>query len=201
MSRKLFSRNADLQRLRADGYFVQIVDEKFLVMRQVPYVNDRREVAVRTLSDAARTGGRRHPKAGCRSPGLLRRRLSVRRLRRQNESREGSRREIGPGVFVRHHFSQKPTNGYSDYHHKMTTYHAMLAAPANVVDPSVRPRQFAAPQDDDPESVFVYPDTASGRSGTAALAALLKKRDSRADRTRRHGAPAIFDKVAKTPVA
>ena len=49
MSRKLFSRNEDLQRLRADGYFVQVVDEKFLVVRQVPYVNERREVALGTL--------------------------------------------------------------------------------------------------------------------------------------------------------
>ena len=49
MSRKLFSRNEDLQRLRADGYYVQIVDEKFLVIRQVPYVNERREVALGTM--------------------------------------------------------------------------------------------------------------------------------------------------------
>jgi biotin operon repressor len=43
MSRKLFSRNEDLQRLRADGYYVQIVDEKFLVIRQCPTsTNDAR---------------------------------------------------------------------------------------------------------------------------------------------------------------
>ena len=49
MSRKLFSRNEEFQRLRADGYYVQIIDEKFLLIRQVPYVNERREVALGTL--------------------------------------------------------------------------------------------------------------------------------------------------------
>jgi hypothetical protein len=46
MSRKLFSLNEDLQRLRSDGYFVRVIDEKFLTV-QVPYVNARCEVARR----------------------------------------------------------------------------------------------------------------------------------------------------------
>ena len=82
----------------------------------------------------------------------------------------------------------------------MTTYHAMLAAPARVVDPSVRPRQFAAPEDDDPELIFEYPDTASGRSGTAALATLLAKERVALIGLGGTGAY-ILDKVAKTPVA
>jgi hypothetical protein len=201
MSRKLFSRNEDLQRLRTDGYYVQIVDEKFLVIRQVPYVNERREVALGTIVTPLELAGdvTRKPLADhqvffdgdypCDASGV-----------KMNLGGEGSRREIGPGVFVRHHFSQKPDGGYSDYHHKMTTYHAMLAAPANVVDPTVRPRQFAAPQDDDPESIFEYPDTASGRSGTAVLAALLERETVALIGLGGTGAY-ILDKVAKTPVA
>ena len=112
---------------------------------------------------------------------------------------EGQRREIGPGLFVQHSFSQKPDGGYADYYHKMTTYHAMLAAPAGVVDPSVRPRQFAAPEDDDPNSIFEYPDTASGRTGTAALAALLATEVVAIIGLGGTGAY-ILDKVTKTPV-
>ena len=104
MSLKLFSRNEDLQRLRADGYFVQIVDEKFLVIRQVPYVNERREVVIGDLGDAARTGGR-HRRA---SPSATTRSFSTatipatHRARRMELGGEGPRREIGPEVFVRH---------------------------------------------------------------------------------------------------
>jgi tRNA A37 threonylcarbamoyladenosine dehydratase len=81
----------------------------------------------------------------------------------------------------------------------MTTYHAMLAAPAAVVDPSVKPRQFVCPADDDPESIFEYPDTASGRSGTAMIAALLKNEVIAQIGLGGTGSY-ILDKVAKTPV-
>ena len=200
MSLRLFSRNADLQRLRDEGYFVQIVDEKFLVIRQVPYVNDKRQVRLGTLVAALELAGdlTRKPlndhqvffdgEYPCNAQGV---KLQI--------GGEGQRREIGPGLFVQHHFSQKPDGGYADYHHKMTTYHAMLAAPAAVVDPSIRPRQFAAPADDDPESIFEYPDTASGRNGTAALAALFKEEVLSLIGLGGTGAY-ILDKVAKTPV-
>jgi hypothetical protein len=201
MSPRLFSLNEDLQRLRADGYFVQIVDEKFLVVRQVPYVNERREVALGTLVAPLELAGdiTRKPLTDhqaffdgdypCDAQGV--------KMPIGGEGPE--RRQVGPGVWVRHHFSQKPVGGYADYHHKMTTYHAMLAAPARVVDPTVRPRQFAAPAEDDPASIFEYPDTASGRTGTAALGGLLTKEVVSLIGIGGTGAY-ILDKVAKTPV-
>jgi hypothetical protein len=200
MSQKLFSRNDDLQRLRADGYFVQVVDEKFLVMRQVPYVNDRREVAWGTLVTPLELAGdvTRRPISDhvvhfdgdfpCDANGV-----------KMNLGSEGQRRELGPGVYVRHSFSQKPDGGYADYYHKMSTYHAMLAAPAKVVNPTIKPRQFSAPEEDDPASIFEYPDTASGRSGTAALAALLKNEIVACIGLGGTGSY-ILDKVVKTPV-
>ncbi|MBL6612431.1 MAG: ThiF family adenylyltransferase [Alphaproteobacteria bacterium] len=201
MSPKLFSRNPDLQRLRDDGYFVQIVDDdKFLVMREVPYVNDRREVKLGTLVTALELAGDITKKPvpthvvmfdgdyPCDANGKV-----------MNLGGPGDRREVAPGLFVRHSFSQKPDGGYADYYAKMTTYHAMLAAPARVVDPEIKPRQFAAPADSDPESIFEYPDTASGRTGTAALAALFKSEIIALIGLGGTGAY-ILDKVAKTPV-
>lgn len=199
MSRKLFSLNAELQQLRDEGYFVQIVDEQFLVMRQVPFVNAKGEVAFGTLVTALELAGdiTKKPVSDhvmmfdgefpCNAQG-----------NRLNIGVEGGRREVGPGLYVCHSFSQKPEGGYGDYYQKMVTYHAMLAAPARAVDPSIKTRQFAVPADDDPDSIFEYPDTASGRTGTAALAAKL------ADEVVAHiglgGSGAyILDKVAKTP--
>jgi hypothetical protein len=201
MSRKLFSLNPDLQKLRDDGYFVQIVDEKFLVIRDVPYVNQRREVALGVLVASLELAGDRvrlpltdhqvffDGEYPCDAKG-----------QKMTLGGEGARREIAPGLFVQHHFSQKPDGGYADYHHKMTTYHGMIAAPAAVVDPAVRARQLAAAEDNDPESVFVYPDTASGRTGTAALSARFDKEVVALIGLGGTGAY-VLDKVAKMPVA
>ncbi|WP_407150448.1 ThiF family adenylyltransferase [Bradyrhizobium sp. ORS 86] len=199
MSRKLFSLNEDLRRLRGDGYFVRVIDEKFLTV-QVPYVNARREVAWGTLvtplelaGDVTRKPVQDHVvyfegEFPCNAQG-----------EKMNIGGEGERREMGPGVFVRHSFSQKPDGGYADYYHKMTVYHAILAAPAGVIDPSIKSRPYTAPEDDDPDSIFEYPDTASGRSGTAALAARLQKDVVALIGLGGTGAY-VFDKVAKTPV-
>lgn len=199
MSRKLFSRNPEFQRLRDDGYFVRIVDEKFLTVC-VPYVNAERKVLFGTLVTALELAGDIAKKPvgdhvvmfdgefPCNAQGA-----------RLNIGGEGNRREIGPGVFVCHSFSQKPDGGYGDYYQKMTTYHAMLAAPARTIDPDIKSRQFAAPADDDPDSIFEYPDTASGRTGTAALSARLK--DEVVAHIGLGGSGAYtLDKVAKTPV-
>lgn len=201
MSQKLFSLNPELQQLRNEGFFVQIVDEKFLVLRQVPYVNARREVAFGNLVTALELAGdrTRNPVSDhtilfdgdfpCDAQGT-----------KLNIGPEAPNRcEIGPGVFVRHQFSQKPDGGYADYYQKMTTYHAILAAPARVVDPGIKARRFAAPVDDDPDSIFEYPDTASGRTGTAALLAGFKTEVVALIGLGGSGGY-ILDKVAKMPV-
>ena len=56
MSPAPFSRNADLKRLRDEGYFVQIRGG-FLVMREVPYVNAQREVRTGTLISSLTMAG------------------------------------------------------------------------------------------------------------------------------------------------
>jgi hypothetical protein len=200
MSRRLFSHNTDLQRLRTDGYFVQIVDEKFLVIRNVPYVTEQKLVALGTLVTALELAGdvTRKPVSDhtvffdgdppCDALAVKMQLGSV-----------GPRRELAPAVWARHQLSQKPEGGYADYHHKMSTYHAMLAAPAHVVDPTIRARQFSAPEDQDPDSVFEYPDTASGRNGTANLAKLFEREVVALIGLGGSGVY-ILDKVAKTPV-
>ena len=56
MSPRPFSRSSDLKRLRDEGYFVQIRGG-FLVMREVPYVNERREVLTGTLISSLNMAG------------------------------------------------------------------------------------------------------------------------------------------------
>ena len=42
--------------------------------------------------------------------------------------------DLGNGVMSKHSFSSKPQGGYTDYHHKMTTYATILSGPAAVLN-------------------------------------------------------------------
>ncbi|MFB8786896.1 DUF6791 domain-containing protein, partial [Pasteurella multocida] len=47
---------------------------------------------------------------------------------------------LGPDLTVNHSFSHKPSDGYRDYHQKMSTYVAMIERHAKAIDPSVTAR-------------------------------------------------------------
>ncbi len=198
MSQKLLSLSPDLLRLREEGYWVQLRGG-LLLIRGVPYVNEKRQVLAGTLISALDLAGdhTRRPSTHvvyfdgeypCTSDGV--------KLGIANESR---RQELAPGVVAQYSFSQKPEGGYEDYYHKMTTYAAMLAAPARVINPNATPRLYAASGDEDPESVFEYLDSASGRVGLGVLVDRLS-----AERLAIIGLGGtgsyILDLTAKTPV-
>jgi hypothetical protein len=72
-------------------------------------------------------------------------------------------------------FSRKPLGGqpYRDYHHKMTTYIAIISQPALDQDPNATALTFRVMPDEDEESVFTYIDTATSRAGIDGIAAKL----------------------------
>jgi hypothetical protein len=76
--------------------------------------------------------------------------------------------DLGNGLKATHLFSSKPDGGYTDYHHKMTSYAAIIAGPAAVLKPGVTPRTFREPEPEE-DSVFNYVETASDRVGIGAL--------------------------------
>jgi len=168
MSRALFSRNADLARLRDEGYFVQ-VSSGLLVMRNVPYVNEQREVKLGTLISSLTLAGdeTRPPDTHvaffdgdfpCAADGT----------RIQQIAHQTLDQDLGHGLRARHSFSSKPATGYTDYYHKMSTYAAILSAPAELLKPGVTPRVFRVPEDEE-NTVFNYTETASDRVGIGAL--------------------------------
>jgi hypothetical protein len=173
MSRALFSRNADLKRLRDEGYFVQIKGG-FLVMRDVPYVNRQREVKMGSLiSSLAMAGDTTRPPDThvvyfdgdypCKADGTP----------IQAISHQSAKIDLGNGLTAQHAFSSKPAEGYRDYHHKMSTYAAILSGPATNLKPDANPRVFRQPEDEE-VSVFNYTETASDRVGIGALTERLK---------------------------
>lgn len=201
MSRALFSRNADLAKLREEGYFVQVVGG-FLVMREVPYVDADRKVRRGTLiSSLALAGDTTRPPDThvihfdgdypCNAEGEAIRAIS----------NQTAHFDLGHGLTAEHAFSSKPDGGYRDYHHKMTTYASIVAGPAAVIDDTATPRPYRAlEEEEDADSMFNYVETASDRAGIGALTARLAGQRIAIIGLGGSGTY-ILDMIAKTPVA
>lgn len=168
MSPALFSRSPDLQRLRDEGYVVQVQDGH-LVMREVPYVDAQKHIRTGTLvSSLTLAGDQTQPPdthvvyfAGdfpCQADGAP----------IQGISHQTLKQRLGPTLEVMHSFSSKPDGGYPDYYAKMTSYANILAGPASVLSPGITPRVGRNPEVEE-TSVFRYLETASGRVGIGAL--------------------------------
>lgn len=199
MSPAPFSRSADLKRLREEGYFVQIRGG-FLVMREVPYVDRQKQVRTGTLISSLTMAGdeTRTPDTHvvyfdgdypCRADGT-----PIQGISHQTDTVF----DLGHDLTARQAFSSKPETGYTDYHHKMTSYAGILAGPAAVVKPGATPKVFRAPEDEE-DNVFNYTETASDRAGIGALTERLE-----AERVAIVGVGGtgsyVLDLVTKTPV-
>jgi hypothetical protein len=177
LSQKLIDRNDDLRRLRDEGYNVH-VRSGYLVVTGVPYVGDggvvKRGALIFKLDLAGdqTTGPRTHVAHfdgdyPCNADGS-----PIEKIRNQSNETE-----LAPGLRARHSFSAKPkeTGRYDSYYHQVSTYCAILAGQARVLDPSATARSFSPPVTDasEDESPFHYTDTASSRADIAAIAAKL----------------------------
>jgi hypothetical protein len=165
MSRALISRNADLKRLREDGYNIE-VRATYLLVKDVPYVTARREV----------------------KRGIL---LSPLNLAGDITKRPDNHQAYFLGEYPCHHdgsqmqeivsgmggprvdeqfaanisFSQKPQCGYyENYYEKMATYAAMLESQAQALEPEATARVYRVEEPEDEDSPFTYMDTASSRA-------------------------------------
>jgi hypothetical protein len=172
MSQRLIDRSPDLRRLRDDGYEVAIA-RGHLVVTHVPYVNARREVRHGTLACALTlSGDATAPPSGhvayfsgdcpCDRLGVpLAKVVLDRQLPRQ----------VTESLVARYTLSSKPsaTDGFRDYHELVTSYLAILGAPARAIDPSVTACTYQPVPADDRGAAFEYLDTASSRSGTHVI--------------------------------
>jgi hypothetical protein len=107
--------------------------------------------------------------------------------------------QLAQDIVVHHSFSNKPAQGYANYHQKMTRYIDIVSAPAQSVDPTAMARTFKPVAASPEESVFEYLDTASSRAGICAVTDKLKS--SRVAIVGLGGTGSyVLDLVAKTPV-
>ena len=198
MSQQLISRSPDLKRLRDEGYNVTI-QANHLVVADVPYVNEHGEVRMGALISTLSLAG---DVAARPSDHVVSFRgdypcdASAQKLTGLVNST--GHRNLGGGLEAQFTFSRKPTGGYVDYFHKMTTYVALLSGPAEMVDSSVTAKTFAVVDSDD-DSPFVYLDTATSRAGIGAMSDRLAGHKVGFAGIGGTGAY-ILDLVAKTPV-
>lgn len=166
MSASPISRSPDLERLRNEGYEVEI-RHGLLLVHHVPYVTDQRQVDFATLVSALELAGDRTASPvsdhTAHFTGAVPCDPSGAPLHKIVHSSPGN--EMAPGLMCRHTFSAKPQAGYPDYYEKMTTYIARLEAPARQISANVTARTFRLIEDEDQDSVFEYMETASSRAG------------------------------------
>jgi len=181
MSHRLIDLNPDLKRLRDDGYSVGIRGN-YLVVSGIPYVTTAKAVDLGTLvSELTFTGDAVAPPhthvamfAGehpCDASGI-----PLDKIKHSSDSKELVAADAATGrssLVIHHTFSCKPlpTGVYTDYHHKVTTYAALISGHAEVIDPSVTARRYLPVESDEDDSVFCYWDTSSSRANIQAASA------------------------------
>lgn len=174
MSRPLIARSPDLQRLRDEGYDVQIVGGH-VILRDVPYLDAHRRVqrgiliSTLTLANDVTTRPDSHVAMFCGGYPHHPDGQPIDRIRNGEVNTT-----IGEGIVANFTFSAKPLpkQQYDDYYAKMTTYAAILSGPAEAVDPKVSPKTFRV-RPDGVDDVFKYVDTASSRAQLNSINAKL----------------------------
>ena len=177
MPQRPINRSADLKKLRDEGFDLE-VRSGCLLVKDVPYVNSRKEVkrgilVIKLVLADDQTGrpdthvayfSGEHP---CNEDGS-----EIAKIK------HGSRaHSLAEGVSVNHSFSAKPkpADSYPDYYAQVTTYVAILSGPAQRIDPTPTAKTFPViPPDDEDDEPFTYCDTASSRAEIVEVTKKLK---------------------------
>lgn len=176
MSLRLIALNPDLQRLRDEGYELEI-RSNYLLIHSVPYVNSRREVLRGVLVSEMNMA----------SPGVLDRPNThqIYFIGEHPCNPDGSELvqirngtttyRLADNLVANHYFSNKPKSGaFENYYQKITSYIRVISNQARAIDPTADARTWKTVDAVEEESVFVYEDTASSRAGIQTIAARLK---------------------------
>lgn len=168
MSQQLINHNRDLDLLKDDGYDIEIISDKYLLIKSVPYLNSSGELKFGTLVSVLEFAGNdtippndhvayfigEHP---CNTDGS-----EIAQIKHPSGPTQ-----LVEGLTVDRTFSAKPKQPetYIDYHHKMETYVTIISGPAKVINPNVTAKIYPAIEYSEEQSVFKYPETASSRAG------------------------------------
>ncbi|MDQ0614041.1 hypothetical protein QF046_001682 [Microbacterium sp. W4I4] len=169
MSPSPVARSSDLQRLRAEGYEIEIRDNHLLV-HHVPYVTPTREMAYGTLISTLHLNDDQTLAPDTHVVSFIGERPSrVDGSEVSNLLHQKGPIQLTATITADFSFSNKPDAGFADYYEKMTSYASILLGYALQLDPTATPKTYVVHGDDDPDSVFLYADSASSRAGISAI--------------------------------
>jgi hypothetical protein len=169
MSHELISRSPDLKHLRDEGFEVE-VRAGHLLIHSVPYVNARREVARGVLVSDLTLAGNITTRPGTHVAYFIGDHPCTKDGAEIVQIKHATGiQQLARGLSVNYSFSNKPPNGYANYHEKMTTYVDILSSAARALDPKADARTFKVIESGPDASVFRYLDTASSRAGITAI--------------------------------
>lgn len=170
MSHQLISHSPDLNRLRNEGFDIEVVSN-YLLVRHVPYAANGGVVAYGTIVSELSVSGQSTIRPGnhvisfaggvpCDNFGV--------QLKQINSVGQMT---LAEGVISDCTFSSKPPEGYySDYYAKITLYVNMISGFAQALDSSATARTFPVVRVDEEDYVFRYLDSASSRAGISFIA-------------------------------
>lgn len=201
MSAEVISRNADLKRLRDEGYELEI-REGCAIVSDVPYLDESGVVQKGTLVSQLNVNG---------TEVLYQRNCGGHVIYFQGS--KPYRKNGAPlsavinspvtqtlaGITVNWLFSNKPANDYADYYEKFLGYIRLLSAEAQAVDLEVTAATFKK-VDSTEDSVFCYMDTNASRAAITDCNDKLKSHKIGIIGLGGTGSY-ILDQLAKTPVA
>jgi hypothetical protein len=148
----------------------------YLLMHDVPYVNEKRELkrgvliaALDLTNDVAQPPSEHQAKWAGDCP-----------RNEYGSIMQGLEPNATPMVIAGHgvkwNFSCKPqpANKYDGFYHKMSHYATKVSGPAHAIDPTATAQTFKPRQPDTEDSVFLDEGTASSRADIAAINDKLK---------------------------
>lgn len=192
------SLNPDLKRLQDEGYELE-VREGCAIIRNIPYLDSNQTIQFGILVSPLCMRGDQvkynndhtiyfhgsipHHKNGKPMEAIY----------------HSGRNQTLAGIPVNMMFSNKPSTGYRDYHHKFTRYIDLLSAEAKAVDPTVTAATFRKVVSSE-NSVFNYADTNASRAAITDISDKLKNHKIGIIGLGGTGSY-LLDQVAKTPAA
>lgn len=199
MSHELINRSADLRQLRDEGYELELRSNHLLI-HSIPYLNSAGIVDRGTLVSDLTLAGDVTTIPGNHVAWFVGDHPRQKDGREIPQIKHGTQTtQLAQDIVVDHSFSNKPTQGYANYHEKMTRYIAIISAPAQSLDPTMTARTYKPVVASPEHSVFEYLDTASSRAGISAISDKLKS--TRVAIVGLGGTGSyVLDLIAKTPV-
>jgi hypothetical protein len=198
MSKELISHSPDLEKLIHEGYEVNIVDDAYLFIHNVPYVTPQKKVERGILVSNIYQSGGKTIKPEWHAAFFIGECPSTAGGEKLNFVVNSNTTVINTQYSYNHTLSSK--QDYEDHYKKTINYLKLLTHQANEIDPGATAATFKVYEPMEYYSVFQYADTNSPKAFINPITDKLKGQKVAIVGLGGTGSY-ILDQIAKTPVS